>query len=223
MRFSSSSAAKRVVDVVLDCLIVLLAFVGALFALAGSPWAPLWVLGSVLAIAGQLVQAALERAEEWSPLGRSLVLRGTAVAATALCLASSAPGRQQAPGGAVAAAILVGSLAVEPIVARATRFRVPIAVRLANLPTRRSLRDLGPLAVAASAVTTVAGLLLTALGASSWWWAVISLLAVAPVAMLAVDGRGKIVLARRLRRLVPRAVAAYAPDFVVYTSRPDDA
>ena len=223
MRFSSSSAAKRVVDVVLDCLIVLLAFVGALFALAGSPWAPLWVLGSVLAIAGQLVQAALERAEEWSPLGRSLVLRGTAVAATALCLASSAPGRQQALGGAVAAAILVGSLAVEPIVARATRFRVPIAVRLANLPTRRSLRDLGPLAVAASAVTTVAGLLLTALGASSWWWAVISLLAVAPVAMLAVDGRGKIVLARRLRRLVPRAVAAYAPDFVVYTSRPDDA
>ena len=51
----------------------------------------------------------------------------------------------------------------------------------------------------------------------------ISLLAVAPVAVLAVDGRSKIVLARRLRRLVPRAVAAYAPDFVVYTSRPDDA
>ena len=51
----------------------------------------------------------------------------------------------------------------------------------------------------------------------------ISLLAVVPVAVLAVDGRGKIVLARRLRRLVPRAVAAYAPDFVVYTSRPDDA
>ena len=67
------------------------------------------------------------------------------------------------------------------------------------------------------------GLLLAALGASSWWWVIISLVAVVPVAVQAVDGRAKIVLARRLRRLVPRAVAAYAPDFVVYTSRPDDA
>jgi CDP-glycerol glycerophosphotransferase (TagB/SpsB family) len=223
MRFSSSSAAKRVVDVVLDCLIALLGFAGVMFALAGSPWAPLWVLGSLLGMAGQLVQAALERVEEWSPLGRSLVLRGTAVAATAVCLTTSVPDLRQAVGATLGAAILVGSIAVEPFVAQATRFRVPIAVRLPNLPVRRSLRDLGPLAVAASTVATMAGLLLSALGASSWWWVVISLLAVAPVAVLAVDGRSKIVLARRLRRLVPRAVAAYAPDFVVYTSRPDDA
>jgi hypothetical protein len=223
MRFSSSSAAKRVVDVVLDCLIVLLAFVGVIFALAGSPWAPLWVLGSVLGMAGQLVQAALERTEEWSPLGRSLVLRGTAIVATAISLATSVPDVRHALGAALGAAILIGSIVVEPFVARATRYRVPIAARLPNLPVRRSLRDLGPLAVAASAVATTAGLLLAALGASSWWWVVISLLAVVPVAVLAVDGRSKIVLARRLRRLVPRAVAAYAPDFVVYTSRPDDA
>ncbi len=223
MRFSRSAAAKRVVDVVLDCLIVLFAFVGVVLALTGSRWAPLWVLVSVLGMAGQLVQTALERTEEWSPLGRSLVLRGTAVVATAVCLASSEPGRQQAMGAALGAAILVGSIAFEPVVARATRFKVPIATRLPNLPTRRPLPDLGPVSVAAGAVATIMGLLLAVLGASSWWWAAISLLAVAPVAVLAVDGRGKIVLARRLRRLVPRAVAGYAPDFVVYTSRPDDA
>ena len=223
MRFSRSAAAKRVVDVVLDCLIVLFAFVGVALALTGSRWAPLWVFVSVLGMAGQLVQTALERTEEWSPLGRSLVLRGTAVVATAVCLASSEPGRQQAMGAALGAAILVGSIAFEPVVARATRFKVPIATRLPNLPTRRPLPDLGPVSVAASAVATIMGLLLAVLGASSWWWAAISLLAVAPVAVLAVDGRGKIVLARRLRRLVPRAVAGYAPDFVVYTSRPDDA
>ena len=223
MRFSRSAAAKRVVDVVLDCLIVLFAFVGVALALAGSRWAPLWVFVSVLGMAGQLVQTALEQTEEWSPLGRSLVLRGTAVVATAVCLASSESGRQQAIGAALGAAILVGSIAFEPVVARATRFRVPIATRLPNLPTRQSLPDLGPVSVAASSVATIVGLLLAALGASSWWWAAISLLAVAPVAVLAVHGRGKIVLARRLRRLVPRAVAGYAPDFVVYTSRPDDA
>jgi CDP-glycerol glycerophosphotransferase (TagB/SpsB family) len=223
VRFSSSTAAKRVVDIGLDCLIVLLAFAGVALALGGSRWAPLWVLVSVLGMAGQLLQTALERTEEWSPLGRSLVLRGAAVAATAVCFAASAPGRQQAVGAACGAAILVGSIAVEPLVARATRFKVPIAVRLPNLPTRRPLRDLGPIAVAASAAATIVGLGLSALGASSWWWVAISVLAVAPVAVLVVDGRGKVILARRLRRLVPRAVAAYAPDFVVYTSRPDDA
>jgi CDP-glycerol glycerophosphotransferase (TagB/SpsB family) len=223
MRSSSSAAGKRVVDLLLDCIIVLFAFVGVVLALADSPWAPLWVLVSILGIAGRLVQTALGGAEERSALGGSVVLRGTAVAATAACLATATPGRQQALGAALGAAILVGSIAVEPIADRATRFKVPIAARLPNLPTRRPLPDLGLLAVAASAVATIAGLLLAALDASSWWWVVISLVAVAPLAVLAVDGRAKIILARRLRRLVPRAVAGYAPEFVVYTSRPDDA
>jgi CDP-glycerol glycerophosphotransferase (TagB/SpsB family) len=223
MRFSSPSAAKRVVDVVLDCLIVLLAFVGVVLAFAGSRWAPLWVLISVVGMAGQLVLTALERTEEWSPLGRSLVLRAMAVAAAAVCLATSIPSRPQALGAALGAAILVGSIVVEPFVARSTRFKVTVATQLPNLPTRRPLPDLGPLSVATSAAATLVGLLFAAVGASSWWWAAISLLAVAPVAILAVDGRAKIVLSRRLRRLVPRAVAAYGPDFVVYTSRPDDA
>ena len=223
MRFSSSTAARRVVDVILDCVIVLLAFIGVVLALGGSPWAPLWVLLSVLGTAGQFVQTRLERAEEWSPLGRSLVLRGTAAVATAVCLTVAVQGRSQALGAALGAAIVVGSIVVEPIVARATRFKVPIATRLPNLPTRRPMRDLGPVAVTASLAATAVGLLLAALSAASWWWALIGLLAVIPVAVLAVDGRGKVLLARRLRRLVPRAVAAYAPDFVVYTSRPDDA
>ena len=76
MRFSSSTAAGRVVDVILDCLIVLVAFIGVMLALGGSAWAPLWVVLSVLGAAGQFVQTALERAEEWSPFGRSLPSRG---------------------------------------------------------------------------------------------------------------------------------------------------
>src|SRR4029453_2930555 len=103
MRFSSPSAAKRVVDVVLDCLIVLLAFIGLVLALAGPRWAPLWVLISVIGMSGQLVQTALERTEDWSPLGRSLVLRTTAGAATAVSLATSLPGQQQALGAALGA------------------------------------------------------------------------------------------------------------------------
>ena len=96
---SFSSAARRVVDVVLDCLLVLLAFVGLVLAFAGSPWAPLWVLAAVLGTAGQFIQSARERTEDyWSPLGRSLALRGTTATATAVCLATSVPGLQQALG-----------------------------------------------------------------------------------------------------------------------------
>ena len=97
MRFSSSAAAKRVVDVVLDCLIVVFAFDRCRCRpSAARAWAPLWVLVSVLGTAGQLVQTALERTDEWNPLGRSLVLRATAVSAAAVCLAAAAPGRAQA-------------------------------------------------------------------------------------------------------------------------------
>jgi CDP-glycerol glycerophosphotransferase (TagB/SpsB family) len=220
---SISPAARRVVDVLLDCLIVLLAMIGVLFALAGSRWAPLWVLASVLGLAAQLIHTSLGRTGSWSPLGQALVLRSSAAVATAVCLTSASPGARHALGAALGAAILVGSIVVEPFVARATRFRVPIAVRLPDVPTRPQLRDLGSASVAASAAATAFGLLLTAIGASSWWWALISMLAVIAVAVLAVDGRKKIVFARRLQNLVPRAVAAYAPDFVVYTSRPDDA
>src|SRR4029453_1927205 len=112
MRSSSSAAGKRVADVVLDCLIVLLAFVGVAVALSGSRWAPLWVLASVLGMAGQLVQTARDRTEDWSPFGKSLALRACAAAATAVCLVTSVPGLQQASGAALGAAILVGSIAV---------------------------------------------------------------------------------------------------------------
>ena len=95
MRSSSSVAAERLVDLLLDCIIVLFALVGVVLALAGSRWAPLWVLVSVLGIAGRFVQTAPGRAEEWSALGGSLVLRGTAVAATATCVATATPGRRR--------------------------------------------------------------------------------------------------------------------------------
>jgi len=143
MHSSISPAARRVVDVLLDCLIVLLALIGVLFALTGSRWAPLWVLASVLGLAAQLIHTSLERTRSWSPLGRALVLRSSAAVATAVCMTSVSPGARHALGAALGAAILVGSIVVEPFVARATRFRVPIAVRLPDVPTRPQLRDLG--------------------------------------------------------------------------------
>ena len=143
--------------------------------------------------------------------------------ATAVCLTMSRDGVGQALGAALAASVLVGSIVVEPFVARAARFKVPLAVRLPGLPTRRERRDLGWLAVICSVGATAVGLLGSVLGAPAWLWAVVAVVAVLPVLVAAIDGRAKVLFARRLRTQLPDAVARYQPEFVVYTSRPDDA
>ena len=224
MRFSpSGSTWRRIVDVAADALIVLLALVGVVLALGGSPGGIAWVLASFLALAAQLVQTRLERDPGWSPLGRAVVLRSFAVAATGVCLAPPGTESDSSLVATLGAAILVGAIVVEPFVARSVRYTVPVAVRLPGVPVPRTRRDLGPLTVVLSIGAGALGLLVGLLGVSPWWWVIISGLAVLPLLVLTVQGRAKIVLARRLRDLVPQAVAAYAPDFVVYTSRPDDA
>ncbi|MCW2810732.1 MAG: hypothetical protein JWP61_1190, partial [Friedmanniella sp.] len=83
--------------------------------------------------------------------------------------------------------------------------------------------DLGPTAVVASLAATAAGLLVAALGLSAGWWLLAALVGVAPLILVTLRGRAKIATARRQKALVPQAVAAYAPEFVIYTARPDDA
>ena len=75
-----------------------------------------------------------------------------------------------------------------------------------------------------SSVAAIAvGLLLSAAELPAGWWLLVSLIAAAPLLVVAVEGRAKILFARRRRKLIGPALAAYAPDFVVYTARPDDA
>ena len=69
----------------------------------------------------------------------------------------------------------------------------------------------------------MAGLLLAALSASSWWWVAISLLALArwrcSLSMVAARSSWHVGCGGWFREPLPRV----RPDFVVYTSRPDDA
>ena len=142
---------------------------------------------------------------------------------TAVCLTIADGSLAHALGAALAASVLVGSIVMEPFVSRAARFKVPLAVRLPGLPTPRERRDLGWLTVIFSIGATFVGLLTAVLGVTAWLWLAVAIVAVLPVLIAAVDGRSKVLFARRLRTQLPEAVARYAPDFVVYTSRPDDA
>jgi hypothetical protein len=72
-------------------------------------------------------------------------------------------------------------------------------------------------------VATLVGLAVAAASASPWWFAATALVALGFPLVAALRGRSRIVLTRQLRTRVPEAVADYAPEFVLYTSRPDDA
>jgi len=236
---SSPSVPGRVVDLVTDALLALLAVCGAVLLLAGSDVGLLALAVAQLGLAGQLLWQRRRRGPGWSPLSSAQVLRALVAAGTAVAVVAGTtrpgaagplpgdplPAASSAAGlvAGVAAAALIGALVAEPYVARAVRFQVPVAVRLPGLPAAPPVPDRGPQAVAASLVAVAAGLLVALLGASPWWWLLICLLAVVPLGLLAVAGRAKIVLARRVRTQVRQAVADYAPEFILYTSRPDDA
>lgn len=222
---SASGIATRMVDVVVDALLALLILLSVAAVLIDSPWGLLGLALALLGLSAQLVRERVAEEAGWSPLGSSPALRALVVAGTAVALARGgddvSAGRELAAG--LGAAVLVASLVCEPFLARAAWFQVPVAVGLPGLPAVPRYRDLGPYAVVASLLATGAGLLLVALKAAAWWWLPVAVLAVLPAGLVAVTGRAKIVLARRLRHQVKQAVAAYAPEFVLYTSRPDDA
>jgi CDP-glycerol glycerophosphotransferase (TagB/SpsB family) len=221
---SSSAPLRRVVDLTLDAVIVAVALLGVLVLLDGSRWGLLWLALGLLGTVAQLVQTRLARGPGWSPLGRAQVMRALVLSGTAVALGTTSTStRSQVLGAGLGAAVLVGSLVAEPFVARAVRFQVPVAAGLPGLPPPPAPRDLGPQAVLASCVAAGLGLLLAWSQASAWWWLLAGLVAVTPVAVLTVTGRAKILFARRVRAQVPLAVAEYAPEFVVYTARPDDA
>ncbi len=218
-----TGTSRRVVDLAQDVAIVALAMAGAVTALGGSRWGLLWAGASLAGVGLQLARVWRVGRSRWTPLGRALVLRAAAASSTGVALGALGSSVTEAVLAALATAILVGCLAGEPFVARAERFRVPVASGLPGVPVVREQADLGPTAVVASLVATGLGLLVGAFGLSSVWWVVLAVVGVSPLLLVVLRGRAKIAAARHRRTLVPAAVAEYAPEFVVYTARPDDA
>lgn len=120
-------------------------------------------------------------------------------------------------------AILVVLDVVEPLLSRTARFAPPLVAHLPGLRPRRSVPDLSRWLPIVGVAAAGLGVAIIFLGQSPWWWLACCLAAVIPSLVIAVDGRAKVLYARHLRRRLPEALAAYEPDFVLYTSRPDDA
>ena len=181
------------------------------------------LLLTVAGIALRLFWRVRESTSGRWPLGFGLVPRVLLAVGTAIALAhppSASPGVGRA---GVGVGLLVAVVATEPLLRRAANHRVRFVAHLPGVPSDPPARDFATPTILANLGTAVLGLCLAALGVSVWWWTLVTAVALVPAVLLALDGRRKILATRRLRDLVPAALTAYAPEFIVYTSRPDDA
>ena len=212
-------------DLAIDLLAGMAAVAGTAILLAGGRSIGIVLLvTAALGIALRLGWRIREMDRPGWPLGLALVPRGLLIAGVAIALAEP-PVATIGTGFAAGfgAALLIAVLSSEPQLSRAANHRVRFVAHLPGAPVDPPPRDFTAATLASSLGATVVGLLLSALGASPWWWALVAAAALGPAAALALDGRRKILAIRRLRDVIPTALAEYAPEFVVYTSRPDDA
>ena len=222
---ASSSAVRRLGGVAADAVLALLALGGILLLLRGRPLGLALLAVALVGAVAQLTAGWRRPAARPTGLGRAQVLRALVVGGAAVAFVpdpGAAPAGTAWPAG-VAAVLLVVALVAEPFVARAAGFRVPVAAHLPGVAPVPRHPDLRPHALLASLAAAGLGLLLAGVGAPAWSWLLVAVLAVLPLGLLAVTGVAKILIARRRRQQVPKALARYAPDVVLYTGRPDDA
>lgn len=212
-------------DLVVDLIAAAAAVLGAGSVLLGG-----WSLGlmllliGVLAVVVRVVSRLREDDDSRSrPLGLALVPRTSLVAGIAVAVTSEASSTGGKVLAGLAAALLVVVIVSEPQLRRAATHRVRFVAHLPGVPGDVPVRDLALPTVLASLTATLLGLLFAMFGLPAGWWALIAVLALAPAIALALTGRSRILESRRQRMLIPASLAAYAPEFVVYTSRPDDA
>ena len=126
-------------------------------------------------------------------------------------------------GAALGTLLVTGSLMYEPYQHAGAQLRVPFVAHLPGLEDTRPRRDLTRQVLVANVGAVGLGLAIGALGASTWWWALAAAAQVLPLAWLSRDNRLTAARIARFERDLPGAVAAYAPEYVLYTSWPFDA
>ncbi len=128
------------------------------------------------------------------------------------------------PSWAVAGTVLAASalIALQPV-ARIATIHVPVVSNLPGLTpapepwTRNRLFDLLAL------LAIGAGASLAVIGAPTWWWVALALVVAARPAIALVWAVRRLLAVRAIERSIDGVVADYAPEFYVYTARPDDA
>ncbi len=199
-----------------------LAGLGAGLVAAGVRWG---LVALALALLGVAARAYFMRRA--SPtrilLGTQLVQRATLGSATGIALAQLTTRPGQEWPAAIGTVLLVGALMYEVYLRPGAQLEVQVVAHLPGVESTPAPRDVTRLVLIGDLAVAGVGLALAAVGASAWWWVPVAMLA--PVCRLVMirDNKMRAVRANRLGRQLFKAVAAYEPEFAIYTSWPFDA
>ena len=154
----------------------------------------------------------------WAVLGQYPELRALATACVAAVAVGSVRDATDIVWAALATAVLVTLLVLEPKIAERADARIPVVVNLPGVPAARE-RAVSPLTVLVlHTLAVVAGLVLAALGLPVWLWALVSLVPLAYALLVAAEGARRQRIGRTVMAAAPAAVAAYAPQLVLHTA-----
>ena len=211
----------RGVVLVGDVLTAVLAITGTIAALSHAQQSALVCLG--LAVLGCVLRTVARwRLPDVMLLGTAMAPRCLVAAGTAVALYTSDGRRMAVVPLGLAVLLLSSVIAAEPLLERVAGFQVPVVAHLPGVRGAKPAHDLSTAVVRAGLVASATGLVLAAVRGSSWIWLGACLLAAVPAAAVAIGGRTRVRTTRRFGKQVGRAVADYAPEFIVYTAWPED-
>lgn len=181
---------------------------------------------SLLFLSGALVVLLWDTYRLWakrSRLGHRAAVRALGTAAVGLAFAWGATQPGSVWTAAIAGVLVATPIFFESLLARGTHNSAPF---VANLPGVRVYSDLGrvdrPL-VTFSAIVIGAGAVLAWAGVSPGGWLGLALILDVAYLTIAIIAYARIRRNADAKSKIADAVADYAPEFYIYTARPDDA
>lgn len=158
-----------------------------------------------------------------SRLGHRAVLRALLAVAVGIAFANAASGAAAVTAAAVAGALIAGPIFFESLLAKGTNSKETFVANLPGVRTYGPLKGLDRPTLTLSEAVIACGAILAFTGAPPAFW--LSLAIVVDIVYLAIAVAAYMRIRKNslAKSRVSDAVAAYEPEFYVYTSRPDDA
>ncbi|NKX49345.1 hypothetical protein HER39_01860 [Arthrobacter deserti] len=202
--------------------LTLLATAAVVVAASGGPAGLAAAMILVIGATGA-VQTAVSRRRPAQALGHLTVPRATAFAAVSLLLVQVYPGPADRWTVALTAAAAIGMLLLEPLLRRAVGAQQAFAAHLPGVASGPAPAGHSSKYVTGSFVLLGLAAATAALGWPVWLWSVATAAVLGLYGATALNAYRRAAASRAIARDLGAAVRRYAPDFIIYTARPDDA
>ncbi|UNK47449.1 CDP-glycerol glycerophosphotransferase family protein [Arthrobacter sulfonylureivorans] len=187
----------------------------------GSAWLATAIL-SVISAAG-IVQLGVPGLRPVESLGHLAVPRTAAIAAVSLLLIQTSPSSAGRWTVALTAGAALGMVLLEPIMLRAVGARQAFTAQLPGVSAVPKLTSHAHAYVIGSFILPCWGAAIAALGWPVWLWSIATTALLGFYGAAGSNAYRRAVASRAVESNLNTALRQYAPDFIIYTARPDDA